>query len=130
MNFLKMSKKQAFIDYVEELIDATNENSHPVEMSEDARIYWEALKAKEETEKPLFTEGGKAIIKWMQDNKNDIPLIKSREIAEHLGVSSRGVAGSMRKLVSDGFVEKVSQDPIIYTLTEKGKNINISSLFD
>lgn len=130
MNFLKMSKKQAFIDYVEELIDATNENSHPVEMSEDARIYWEALKAKEETEKPLFTEGGKAIIKWMQDNKNDIPLIKSREIAEHLGVSSRGIAGSMRKLVSDGFVEKVSQDPIIYTLTEKGKNINISSLFD
>ena len=130
MNFLKMSKKQAFIDYVEELIDATNENSHPVEMSEDARIYWEALKAKEETEKPLFTEGGKTIIKWMQDNKNDIPLIKSREIAEHLGVSSRGVAGSMRKLVSDGFVEKVSQDPIIYTLTEKGKNINISSLFD
>lgn len=130
MNFLKMSKKQAFIDYVEELIDATNENSNPIEMSEDARIYWEALKAKEETEKPLFTEGGKAIIKWMQDNKNDIPLIKSREIAEHLGVSSRGVAGSMRKLVSDGFVEKVSQDPIIYTLTEKGKNINISSLFD
>lgn len=126
-----MSKKQAFIDYVEELIVATDENRYPVApMSEDARIYWEALKAKEETEKPLFTEGGKAILKWMQDNNKDIPLVKSREIAEHLGVSSRGVAGSMRKLVSDGFVEKVSQDPIIYTLTEKGKNINLLSLFD
>lgn len=125
-----MSKKQAFIDYVEELIVATNENRYPVVMSEDARIYWEALKAKEETEKPLFTEGGKAIIKWMQDNNKDIPLVKSREIAEYLGVSSRGVAGSMRKLVSDGFVEKVSQDPIIYTLTKKGKNINLLNLFN
>ena len=45
-----MSKKQAFIDYVEELIVATNENRYPVVMSEDASIYWEALKAKEETE--------------------------------------------------------------------------------
>ena len=66
----------------------------------------------------------------MQDNNKDIPLVKSREIAEYLGVSSRGVAGSMRKLVSDGFVEKVSQDPIIYTLTEKGKNINLLNLFN
>jgi hypothetical protein len=31
----------------------------------------------------------------------------------------------MRKLVTDGFVEKVGQDPVIYSITENGKNINI-----
>ena len=58
-----MSKKQAFIDYVEELIVANNGNRYTVVMSEDARVYWEASKAKEETEKHLFTEGGKSILK-------------------------------------------------------------------
>lgn len=52
-------------------------------------------------------------------------MVKSKEIAENLLISSRAVSGSMRKLVSDGFVEKVSQNPIVYTLTEKGKNIEI-----
>jgi DNA-binding PadR family transcriptional regulator len=31
----------------------------------------------------------------------------------------------MRKLANDGFVEKLGKDPVIYTLTEKGKNYNI-----
>ena len=35
------------------------------------------------------------------------------------------VSGAMRKLVTDGFVEKVGQDPVIYSITENGKNINI-----
>ena len=52
-------------------------------------------------------------------------LLKARDIAEGLFVSSRTVSGSMRKLVADGFVEKVGQDPAIYTITEKGKNYNI-----
>lgn len=50
---------------------------------------------------------------------------KAKDIAEGLFVSSRTVSGSIRKLVTDGFVEKVSQDPVIYSITEKGKNINI-----
>jgi DNA-binding PadR family transcriptional regulator len=35
------------------------------------------------------------------------------------------VSGAMRKLVTDGFVEKMSDEPVIYTLTEKGKNYKI-----
>ena len=31
----------------------------------------------------------------------------------------------MRKLVTDGYVEKVGQDPVIYKLTEKGQEIEI-----
>ena len=40
-------------------------------------------------------------------------------------ISSRTVSGSIRKLVNDGFVEKVGQDPVIYSITEQGKNIKI-----
>ena len=50
---------------------------------------------------------------------------KARDIAEGLFVSSRTVSGAIRKLVTDGFVEKVGQDPVIYSITEQGKNIKI-----
>ena len=50
---------------------------------------------------------------------------KSRDIAEGLFIASRAVSGAMRKLVTDGYVEKVGQDPVVYTLTELGKNIEI-----
>ena len=117
-----MSKKQEFINYVEALIDATSE--YPVEMSEDARIYWEAFKGVEEVDKPLFTDNGKLILQFLQNNQTT-PMWKSRDIAEGLFVSSRAVSGAMRKLVTDGYVEKVGQDPVVYALTEKGKNIEI-----
>jgi hypothetical protein len=32
----------------------------------------------------------------------------------------------MRKLTTDGFVEKLGQDPVIYAITEEGKNITIN----
>lgn len=123
MSYLKiMTKKDEFVKYVEALIDATSE--FPVEMSEDARIYWEAFKGKVEEDKPLFTDNGKLILKHLQDNQ-DTPMWKARDIAEGLFISSRAVSGAMRKLVTDGYVEKVGQDPVIYTLTENGKNIEI-----
>ena len=46
-------------------------------------------------------------------------------IGEGLFISSRTVSGAIRKLVTDGFVEKVGQDPVIYVITEQGKNIEI-----
>ena len=52
-------------------------------------------------------------------------MLKARDIAEGLFISSRAVSGAMRKLVTDGFVEKIGKDPTIYTITETGKNITI-----
>jgi predicted transcriptional regulator len=51
---------------------------------------------------------------------------KARDIAEGLFISSRAVSGAMRKLVTDGFVEKLGADPVVYTITEKGKNVTIN----
>ena len=66
--------------------------------------------------------GGRPMIKCDSENLLDIALL---EIAEGLFISSRAVSGAMRKLVTDGFVEKVGQDPVMYALTEKGRNIEI-----
>ena len=64
------------------------------------------------------------ILKYMQEHQEE-QAWKSKEIAEGLFMSSRAVSGTMRKLVTDGFVEKVGQDPIVYTLTNNGKEIVI-----
>ena len=116
-----MSKKQEFIKYVEALMRGQEE---PLEMSEDVRLYWEAFCGTTEAEKPMFTDNGKLILKWMQANTND-PMLRAKDIAEGLFINSRAVSGAMRKLVSDGFVEKLGENPVIYSITEKGKNINI-----
>jgi DNA-binding MarR family transcriptional regulator len=116
-----MSKKQEFIKYVNELITA----APAVQPNEDAKLYWDAFCGLDENgEKPLFTDNGKLILKFLQDH-TETPMWKARDIAEGLFISSRAVSGAMRKLVTDGFVEKVGQDPVIYSITENGKNITI-----
>ena len=117
-----MSKKQKFIDYVEEALFSKVDLT---EIDPDVLSYWEALKGTKDTEKPMFTDNGKLILQFLQNNQ-DTPMWKSREIAEALFVSSRTVSGAMRKLVTDGFVEKIGQDPVMYTLTEQGKNIELN----
>ena len=118
-----MSKKQEFINYVKEL-QAHCDAYSTIEMSEDARLYWEAFCGTTDTEKPMFTDNGKLILKHLQANQQEA-MWKARDVAEGLFISSRAVSGAMRKLVTDGYVEKVGQDPVVYSLTEKGKNIKI-----
>jgi DNA-binding MarR family transcriptional regulator len=116
-----MSKKQEFIKYVNELITA----APGVEPNENAKLYWDAFCGLDENgEKPLFTDNGKLILKFLQEHQ-ETPMWKARDIAEGLFISSRAVSGAMRKLVTDGFVEKVGQDPVIYSITDNGKNIDI-----
>lgn len=116
-----MSKKQEFIKFVNELIAA----APAVEPNEDAALYWAAFCGLDENgEKPLFTDNGKLILKFLQEHQ-DTPMWKARDIAEGLFISSRAVSGAMRKLVTDGFVEKVGQDPTIYSLTDSGKTITV-----
>ena len=116
-----MSKKQEFIKYVNELIAA----APAIQPNEDAKLYWDAFCGLDENgEKPLFTDNGKLILKFLQDH-TETPMWKARDIAEGLFISSRAVSGAMRKLVTDGFVEKVGQDPTIYSLTNSGKTITV-----
>ena len=115
-----MTKKQEFINFVS---DYMNEMKN--EMPENVSLYWEAFCGKDEAEKPMFTDNGKLILQYLKDNLST-PMWKARDIAEGLFISSRAVSGAMRKLVTDGFVEKVGQDPVVYAITEKGKTIEIN----
>jgi DNA-binding MarR family transcriptional regulator len=115
-----MSKKQDFISEVNGMINSLGYEWQ----SESAKSYWEAFISVKEEDKPEFTDNGKLILKYMQDN-SDKDNFKAKDIGEGLFVSSRTVSGAIRKLVTDGYVEKIGQDPVIYTLTEKGKNKEI-----
>ena len=64
------------------------------------------------------------ILRFLQEN-TEKNMYKARDIADSLCISSRGVSGSMRKLVADNFVEKLGDSPAIYSITEKGKNFII-----
>lgn len=115
-----MSKKQSFINEMQSLLNSLDYKW----ASDEAKTYWEAFVSQPEVEKPMFTDNGKLILKYMQDNQS-VEHWKARDIGEGLFISSRTVSGAIRKLVSDGFVEKIGQDPVVYSLTEKGKAITI-----
>lgn len=115
-----MSKKQEFINYVNELIAVATE----VEPNEDAKSYWESFTAVDAKEKPVLTDNGKIVLKTLQDNP-DIEKWKAKDVSEKAMISARTASGAMRKLVLDNFVEKISEDPCVYAITEKGKNFKI-----
>ena len=95
--------------------DKTNEL-----MTDNIKAYLNILKEVKE-DKPVITENGLKILTFLQENE-DIKCWKAKDIADGLGISSRGVSGTLRKLVTDGFCDKLGKEPIIYSLTEKGKN--------
>lgn len=116
-----MTKKEKFIECVE---DALFSKIDLNELDPDIVAYWQALKGNSDDNKPMFTDNGKLILQFLRDNQST-PMWKAKDIAEGLFISSRGVSGAMRKLVTDGYVEKVGQDPVIYSLTENGKTVEI-----
>lgn len=113
--------KQEFIEFLNALMKAAPQVVEEL-MTENIQTYINALNDKK-AEKPLLTDNGKLILSWLQKAPNGIYTAKT--IAEGLFVSSRNVSGSIRKLVTDGFVEKVGEAPALYNITEKGKNFKI-----
>lgn len=117
-----MSKKSKFVDYVNDnLFSKIDVN----EIDPDVLAYWDGLAGKEVAVKPIFTDNGKLVMKFMQTLPNDVEPRTAKVIAEEMCISSRTVSGCMRKLCEDGFAEKIGKEPTLYALTEKGKNINI-----
>lgn len=125
-----MNKKEAFIKIVQaEIFDKADiwaENY--LEEYELAKIFWNEFKEGKVKNSGEMTENGKNILSWMQENVDKMTnIFTSKEIAEALFTSGRSVAGSMRKLVSDGYVEKIGKDPVQYSLTDMGKDYKLDS---
>jgi DNA-binding HxlR family transcriptional regulator len=52
-------------------------------------------------------------------------VLKAKEIGEGLFCSSRTVSGSLRKLITDGYVTKIAGTPTCYSLTELGMTVEV-----
>lgn len=122
-----MTKREKFIELVELLMKREKFNFDDEEWA-DAQDYWNALNAGEDTDKSAFTENGLKVLKYVKENKDLYNnLFKAKEIGEGLCLSSRTVSGAMRKLVTDGYLEKVGDKPVIYSLTAKGIEVALES---
>lgn len=89
-------------------------------MTDNAKMVLEALtNGKSVENKSLISDKGKLIIDYLKTLT--VPM-KTADIALGMGLASRSVSGAMRKLVSDGYVEKISTGAsAVYIITEKGK---------
>ena len=94
-------------------------------MTDNIKAYLDILRDEKE-EKPILTEKGAALLDFLQRN-SDVKTWKAKDLAEAMGISSRGASGGLRKLVNDGFCEKLADNPSVYALTEKGKTYKIEN---
>jgi predicted HTH transcriptional regulator len=120
-----MTNKEAFIKIIQkEIFD--NDDIYKENYEQEfplAMAFWEDFKNGKSKSSEKMTENGAKLLSWMQENKEKMSnIFTSKEIAEALFTSGRSIAGSMRKLIKDGYVEKIGKDPVQYSLTEAGKS--------
>lgn len=116
------NKYKAFTDYFDWLVQNCKE---PVVLPDEVQGVYNLLLAQQGMEKPMFTESGLSILEYLQTC--DAKSLKARDIADGMVISSRQVSGAIRKLVTDGFVDKMGSSPVIYSLTTKGRDFDIES---
>ena len=112
-----MTKKEIFIQEIGDYI-----NNNDIQLSSEAIEYFEDLSKEKPKEK--FTENGAKILKYLQENSEN-QIFKAKDIGEALSISGRSASGSMRKLISDGYVEKIGQNPVTYKITSLGIEVKI-----
>ena len=118
-----MNKCEKFLDFFDNLV---KNSKYPIEIPEDVKEFYDTLKSSQEkfTNRPEFTGNGLIVFEYMKNNPN-IKSMKAKDIADGIGLPSKRISGAMRKLVIDGYIEKFGQNPVIYTLSNKGKNFNL-----
>lgn len=115
-----MTSRELFIQEIETFI-----NKSDITLSEAAMLYFESLKNVPSKEPKLITENGVKILKYAQENKDTYNnIFTARSMGDGIGIGSKVVSGAMRKLVTDGFFEKVGANPVSYSITEKGMNFS------
>ena len=116
------NKYKSFIEYFDWLMQNCKE---PVNLPDEVQDVYNLLREQQNVEKPMFTENGLAILEYLQSC--DATNWKAKDIADGMVISSRKISGAIRKLVSDGFVDKMGSSPVIYSLTTKGRDFDIKS---
>ena len=123
-----MTKKEAFIKIVKtEIFDRADiyMENYP-DIFPEAIDFFNGLSMENDNAKSKMTSNGKLVLGYIQKNKDTYNnLFKAKDIGEGLGISSRTASGAARKLVTDAYLEKVGQNPTIYSLTQKGIEVNL-----
>lgn len=133
-----MTKKETFIKFIDIAIKiAEDEITYLDDVSENYDIttndYNIAMEFWEDYKKCLvppkdMTENGLKVLTWMQEHIEEMSnVFTAKEIGEGLFTSGRSISGSMKKLVNDGYVEKIGKNPVQYSLTEAGKLYHIDN---
>ncbi|MCM1324722.1 MAG: winged helix-turn-helix transcriptional regulator [Acetobacter sp.] len=115
------NKCTTFLEFFDNLVQSSG-----VTVPDEVQEFYDMLKDSQGTtsDKPVFTETGLVILKYMQ--QCDSKTMKAKDIAEGVLLSSRKVSGAMRKLVNDGYVEKFGTNPVNYSITNQGKEIDLT----
>ncbi len=115
-----MNNKDKFFEEVDGII-----SDGVYSFSEEALEGFEELKSVLK-DKTNLTDNGKKILQYMQKHFEETENnFKSKTIGDGLFVSGRSVSGSMRKLITNGYVTKISTNPVAYALTNLGKEYKL-----
>ena len=96
-------------------------DSHRDILSESAIDFLDELLEKNSTENILTETGRKILISMYVNKEIYLNVFSSKQLGELLFMSARSVSGSMRKLVTEQYVEKSGTNPVTYKLTENGE---------
>ena len=116
-----MTNREKFIEEITTIITA--KGGDPAEMlSDEALSYWNEFISGKASSGGI-TELGARVLQWMLDNEQSyLNIFSAKIIGEGISVSSRTVSGTMRKLITDGYVEKSGQNPVTYSLTDTARS--------
>lgn len=93
------------------------------QLSNDAQTFLQELIEKN-TNESVLTEKGQKILAAMANNKEAyMNAFSSKQLGELLFMAARSVSGSMRKLISEGYAEKIGVNPVSYRITEEGEEL-------
>ena len=125
-----MSKKQKFIDYVEEALFSKVDLT---EIDPDVLSYWEALKGTKDTEKPVFTDNGKLVMENKRYNKNiyeefttSVPGVY--EITYNLSYMHYGDNGQSELITSDPLKLKIKVEATPPIVVAKSNTTNYTNI--
>ena len=115
-------RKMIFIDTVEALFALS-----PLSVPDEARDFFEDYKKAKTSNKKVMTDKGLAILNQMKEVDE---WITAKSLGELMDLSGRSVSGTMRKLVEDGYVNKMEGSPASYKISEKGMNFKIEDTIE
>jgi hypothetical protein len=112
-----MTNREQFIFEVEQTI-----KDCPDFFSLEALEYFNELKNGVASRGGLTEAGEKVLLFMLENEKAYSNVFSAKVIGEGLFVHPRSVCGTMRKLITDGYVTKMGQNPVSYSLTDTARS--------